>query len=323
MSRKRIKRKEPLGMGTVAKAKRPAVREPASHPLRGKSEAVKRTANTSATRNPATSNSAKRLSARVRMVAAFALITVLITATAILAQRGKQRVSAEQKQSEQGNNSSQSTGELSPETLTSPSIWSKEYIHGPGGRIVATEERLKFIDVADGSQFWEDIYRIAARGVTVGCPAPNYCPEGAVTRAQMAVFIERALGVFTPPTPTTQHFTDVPPGYWAYAFIEDFATRGITSGCTPTTYCPEGTVTHEQMAKFTIVARGEPNPPTPPAQRFNDVLPSNVFYNFIERMGALDIWQGQGCPQGPGYYCPGAPVTRRQMAHILVKAFGI
>lgn len=265
----------------------------------------------------------KSPSARVKVIAAFALVVLLITATTILAQRRKQTTPPIQNHTEQTQNASEPLGEVSPQSLTSPSLWSKEYIHGPGGRIVATEERLKFLDVDDLSQFWEDIYRIAARGVTVGCPAPNYCPEAQVTRAQMAVFIERALGVFTPPTPTMQHFTDVAPGYWAYDFIEDFAMRGITSGCTQTTFCPEGPVTQEQMAKFTIRARGEPDPPWPTQQRFNDVPISgptqNQFANFIDRMAVLDIWTG--C--GNGNYCPTAPVTRRQMAHILVKAFGI
>jgi CO dehydrogenase nickel-insertion accessory protein CooC1 len=202
-------------------------------------------------------------------------------------------------------------------------LWSKEYIHGPGGRVIATEERLTFSDVVDGSPYYEDIYRIAARGVTVGCGGGNFCPDGQVTRAQMAVFIERALGVFTPPTPTMQHFTDVPPSYWAYDNIEDFATRGITSGCTSTTYCPEGPVLQEQMAKFIIKARGEPDPPWPTQQRFNDVPISgqnqNQFANFIDRMAFLEIWPG--C--GSGNYCPASPLTRRQMAHILVRAFGI
>jgi len=32
-------------------------------------------------------------------------------------------------------------------------MWSKEYIHGPGGRVIATEERVTFADVIDGSLF--------------------------------------------------------------------------------------------------------------------------------------------------------------------------
>jgi len=250
---------------------------------------------------------------------------IMIATTAILAQRVKQKTPVKN-QEEQAQNVAQTAGEVSPESLISASLWSKEYIHGPGGRVVATEERVKFLDVDDGSQFWEDIYRIAARGVTVGCPAPNFCPNDSVQRQTMAAFIIRALGDFSPPTPPQQRFTDVPPSNIFYEFIDEMAVRHITDGCNPpnnTMYCPGDPVLHEQMAKFIIRARGEPDPPWPTLQRFNDVPISgpsqNQFANFIDRMAVLDIWTG--C--GNGNYCPAAPVTRRQMAHILVKAFGI
>ena len=270
----------------------------------------------------------------------FALAALLIATTAILAQRGKQN-GPEPKHSERGYSVSSSaptptnglqTGQISPESLTSPSMWSKEYIHGPGGKVIATEERLKFTDVDDGSQFSEDIYRIAARGVTLGCTTTQFCPNDVVTRGQMAAFIIRGLGEYGPPTPGMQRFTDVPPSNPFYKFIDRMAVLGITLGCGESTYCPDEPVIHQAMAAFIMRARGEFNPAAPPAQRFNDVPggpncnpPSctpNPFYNFIERMGALDIWQGQGCP-GTNNYCPTAQVTRSQMAHILVKAFGI
>lgn len=253
-----------------------------------------------------------------RAFLALGLILSLIAATAILAQRGERKEPASRDQG-----SVSQSGEVTPSSLTSPSLWSKEYIHGPGGKVIATEQRLKFDDVVDGSDFYEDIYRIAARRVTVGCTATNYCPDLNVTREQMAAFIMRALGEHNPPTPQTQRFSDVPPSNIFYNFIDRLAAVGITAGCTATTYCPTATVTHDQMAVFMMRARGEPNPPLPGSQRFADVPPGHWAYNFIERMGALDIWQGQGCPAGPGNYCPNAPVTRRQMAHILVKAFGI
>ena len=47
-----------------------------------------------------------------------------------------------------------------------------------------------------GSFFESDIDALAAAGVTEGCdagPPPRYCPNASVTRAQMAVFIHRAL----------------------------------------------------------------------------------------------------------------------------------
>jgi hypothetical protein len=73
------------------------------------------------------------------------------------------------------------------------------------------------------------------------------------------------------------------------------------------------------MAAFIIRALGEPNPPTPPSQRFLDVPPTNPFYNFIDRMAALNITLG--C--GGGNYCPSATVTRAQMAAFLTRAFAL
>ncbi len=47
-------------------------------------------------------------------------------------------------------------------------------------------------------------------------------------------------------------FTDVPvPGKaWMEPWIIDFRNHGITTGCGPTTYCPEANVTRAEMAVF-------------------------------------------------------------------------
>src|SRR5207302_770857 len=85
---------------------------------------------------------------------------------------------------------------------------------------------------------------------TNGGGGGNYCPDAAVTREQMAIFIERSLGEFNPPTPTTQRFNDVPPERASYAFIADFAARGITAGCGQGNFCPDQEVTRGPMAAF-------------------------------------------------------------------------
>jgi hypothetical protein len=46
----------------------------------------------------------------------------------------------------------------------------------------------------NGTPFEGDINALAAAGVTKGCTDSNYCPDGVVTRAQMASFLVRALG---------------------------------------------------------------------------------------------------------------------------------
>ena len=52
-----------------------------------------------------------------------------------------------------------------------------------------------FGDVPSTHLFYEYIELIKAVGLTAGCGGGNYCPDAAVTRGQMAVFLVRALGL--------------------------------------------------------------------------------------------------------------------------------
>jgi hypothetical protein len=45
----------------------------------------------------------------------------------------------------------------------------------------------------DGSTFEADIERLAAAGITTGCGDGRFCPNGYVTRGQMAAFMHRGL----------------------------------------------------------------------------------------------------------------------------------
>ena len=187
------------------------------------------------------------------------------------------------------------------------------------GQTFTVVQGASFVDVSPGNLFFNEIGKLSARRVTVGCGATTYCPDAFVTREQMAAFIIRALGDFNPPPPAQQRFADVPPTNPFYAFIEEMAVRQITVGCGGGNYCPAANVTREQMAAFIIRALGEPTPPVPPSQRFADVPPSNVFYNVIDRLAIRGITVG--C--GGNNYCPSDRVTRDQMAAFLVRAFNL
>jgi hypothetical protein len=58
---------------------------------------------------------------------------------------------------------------------------------------------------------------------------------------------------------------------------------------------------------------------SPTIQTFNDVPPSNIYYQFVEALAASGITGG--C--GGGNFCPDSPVTRAQMATFLAKALGL
>lgn len=194
------------------------------------------------------------------------------------------------------------------------------------GQTYTVYQGAAFLDVDPANPFYNDIGRLSARGITVGCSGggSNFCPNDQVTREQMAAFIVRSLGEFTPPTPGSQRFTDVPPANPFYNFIDRLAALGITVGCNPPTntmYCPSSAVTREQMAAFIVRALGEFNPPTPASQRFTDVPPANAFYNFIDRMAVLNITLG--CTPDHLFYCPTDSVIRAQIAAFLVRAFNL
>jgi hypothetical protein len=121
-----------------------------------------------------------------------------------------------------------------------------------------TPATQRFLDVPSQNPFYSFVEDLAARQITLGCGGGNYCPTSPVLREQMAAFLIRALHDpgYVPPPPASQRFNDVPPSNPFYAYIEEMAVRGITTGCSssPPLYCPGDTVTRAQMAAFLVRA---------------------------------------------------------------------
>lgn len=94
--------------------------------------------------------------------------------------------------------------------------------------------------------------------------------------------------------------------FWLY-------NRGITAGCSATTFCPRSSVTREQMASFLVRALKLPATST---DFFRDDE-SSPHESDINRLAASGITGG--CASGR--FCPKALVTREQMASFLARAF--
>jgi hypothetical protein len=170
-------------------------------------------------------------------------------------------------------------------------------------------------------------YGVLPPATTVGCDTIPNCyamtlssPPGRPVPHWDAKFQEQlSTGVIKTWTlHVGDSFTDVPRASPFYPFIETIFHRGVTGGCSAAGYCPGSPTTREQMAAFIIRARGEFAPPQPATQRFPDVPPTSPFYRFVERMAVLGITFG--C--GGGNYCPGAPISREQMAAFIIRALG-
>jgi hypothetical protein len=198
----------------------------------------------------------------------------------------------------------------------------------PPYNMVFNVKSQTFEDVPPTYWAWRYIEALYAAGITGGCNStPShlfYCPDTAVSRDQMAVFLLRGkhgVGYAPPAVGATTGFNDVAINYWAAAWIKELAAEGITGGCRPGGYyCPGSAVTRDQMAIFLLKAKyGSSFSPPAAVGLFSDVPASYWAASWIEKLANDGITSG--C--GGGNYCPGSPVTRDQMAIFLDKTFGI
>jgi hypothetical protein len=113
-----------------------------------------------------------------------------------------------------------------------------------------------FADVSITHWAVGSIEQLYTDDITLGCGVSplRFCPDGIVTRAEIAIFLLRARygPGFDPGTATGLVFADVPNTHWAAAWIEKFAAFGYTNGCSigPLEFCPDDVVTRAGMAVF-------------------------------------------------------------------------
>ncbi len=105
-----------------------------------------------------------------------------------------------------------------------------------------------FDDVATDASYGPAVGWLAETGVTLGCTTTTYCPAGTVTRAEMAAFLWRLEG--SPEGSPAAGFVDIASGSFAEAAIDWLLASGTTTGCTMTSYCPQGLVTRAEMFTF-------------------------------------------------------------------------
>jgi hypothetical protein len=113
-----------------------------------------------------------------------------------------------------------------------------------------------FEDVLAGSFNANYIQGLVDDHITAGCSVdpPLYCPDVPVTRAQMAVFVWKALYGDVAPPACSGVFDDVPCSSIYADYIEGIYAEGITVGCGGDDYCPDASITNAQMAVFMVKA---------------------------------------------------------------------
>ncbi len=155
----------------------------------------------------------------------------------------------------------------------------------------------------------------------------------------LVTFTPVSTGTGTPPmitstttsttvvTPCEVSFSDVPIGSTFYSFIRCLACKGIISGYADGTFRPNVQVTRGQLAKIVSNSAGFSEPVS--GQTFEDVTPTNTFYEFIQRLttrgymtGYVCGGPGEPCTTGKPYFRPAANATRGQTSKIVSNAAG-
>jgi hypothetical protein len=131
----------------------------------------------------------------------------------------------------------------------------------------------------------------------------------------MAAFINRALGL---PASGVDYFDDDDDSIFEND-INALAAAGITTGCGPDAFCPDGLVKREQMAAFLVRAL---DLTVNNGVEFADVPSSNIFRSDIQKLATAGITKGCNPPSNTRF-CPSDNVTRAQMASFFARALGL
>lgn len=158
------------------------------------------------------------------------------------------------------------------------------------------------------SPFESAIRWVYQQGIASGCSLERFCPDGQVTRGQMAVFLDRALDL---PPADVDYFAD-DEGRSFEGAINRVRQAQIAFGCSEVSFCPDAPVTRGQMAA--LLDRALDLPATTEDYFTDDE--GRTFEGAVNRVRAAGI--AFGCTSTT--YCPDAVVRRGQMAAFLQRA---
>jgi hypothetical protein len=245
-----------------------------------------------------------------------------------------------------------------PNGLRPVTHWDATFVETPSSGDPAKTWKVhvggSFADVPKTQPFYAKIETLLHSGITVGCAANAYCPGQTVSRAEMAIFLARGIarGAAIPAVGNAgghpydcsdgghSIFDDVAPTDVFCRHVHYIAAQNVTLGCAADLYCPNDPVSRLQMASFiakaTVAPGGGaavptiygPDPATglsyscaagSPNVHFADVPAADAFCKHAHYLWARGIVSGCSATQ----YCPGANVTRDQMAKFLANAFGL
>ena len=172
-----------------------------------------------------------------------------------------------------------------PVTRWQMAVWVVRMLDGREPPAITTP---RFRDVGAHDWYAAHVERMSELGVTQGCgDGTNYCPDAALTRAQMAVFLTRAYHLPNGPDP---EFGDVPVDAWYKHAVAALAASGITQGCGDgINFCPDTITTRAQMATFLYRATNRGGGTTDPVPEREPLsVCAQAVEHFVEQ--TVSVW---------------------------------
>lgn len=116
----------------------------------------------------------------------------------------------------------------------------------------SAEDKEAFTDVNEGTSHAQDIWWLAAKGISTGYPDGTFKGQDTVVRQDMAAFLYRLAGspAYTPSQADKKQFVDVTEKTPHAREIWWMVSTGLTQGYGDDTFRPQNAVTRADMAAF-------------------------------------------------------------------------
>ena len=181
------------------------------------------------------------------------------------------------------------------------------------GQTLDVLQGASFLDVPPSYGFYNEIGKISAAAITIGCGNGLYCPDQTVTRGQMAAFLIRALYGETFTYTVTLYFSDVPADHVFFKYVQKMKDTGLTQASG--TYSVDRIITRGETAAFLIRALYGETFTYMAAPYFSDVPASHVFFKYVQKM------KDTGLTRTNATYSVDRNISRGEMAAFLTRAF--
>ena len=173
---------------------------------------------------------------------------------------------------------------------------------------------LPFVDVPEGSWYYDAVEYCYDRGITQGTDATHFSPTSSVTRGQLATFLYRMAGS---PSVAGQYetFNDVYSNAYYYNAVVWAQNKGVVTGYDSTTFGPNNTVTRAEavtmLARYAGVTEASAS-----YSQFTDAYSIPTY-----ACGAVSWAKDNNIVSGypDGSFRPGNPLSRAEMATILTN----